>query len=93
MIDTNIKAVHILTKLFLQDFRKRDYGFILNVASIAGFMAGPLMATYYASKNYVLQLTKAIGEELRHDGKNVYVEPLPLKSRNMLLRKCSRARQ
>lgn len=76
MIDTNIKAVHILTKLFLQDFRKRDYGFILNVASIAGFMAGPLMATYYASKNYVLQLTKAIGEELRHDGKNVYVGAL-----------------
>ena len=73
MIDTNIKAVHILTKLFLRDFKRRNYGFILNVSSIAGFMAGPLMATYYASKNYVLQLTRAIGEELRHDGRNVYV--------------------
>lgn len=76
MIDTNIKAVHILTKLFLQDFRRRNYGFILNVSSIAGFMAGPLMATYYASKNYVLQLTRAISEEIRHDGKNVYVGAL-----------------
>ena len=76
MIDTNIKAVHILTKLFLQDFKRRNYGFILNVSSIAGFLAGPLMATYYASKNYVLQLTRAIGEELRHDGVNVYVGAL-----------------
>ena len=76
MIDTNIKAVHILTKLFLQDFRRRNYGFILNVSSIAGFMAGPLMATYYASKNYVLQLTRAISEEIRHDRKNVYVGAL-----------------
>ena len=76
MIDTNIKAVHILTKLFLRDFKRRNYGFILNVASIAGFMAGPLMATYYASKNYVLQLTRAISEELRQDGRNVYVGAL-----------------
>lgn len=76
MIDTNIKAVHILTKLFLQDFKRRNYGFILNVSSIAGFMAGPLMATYYASKNYVLQLTRAISEELRQDGRNVYVGAL-----------------
>ena len=76
MIDTNIKAVHILTKLFLQDFKRRNYGFILNVSSIAGFMAGPLMATYYASKNYVLQLTRAISEELRQDDVNVYVGAL-----------------
>lgn len=67
MIDLNIKAVHILTKLFLRDFRRRNYGYILNVSSIAGFMAGPLMSTYYASKNYVLQLTRAISEELRQE--------------------------
>lgn len=73
MIDVNIKAVHILTKLFVQDFARRNYGFILNVSSIAGFMAGPLMATYYASKNYVTQLTRAIGKELKKDKKNVYV--------------------
>lgn len=76
MIDVNIKAVHILTKLFLQDFSSRNYGFILNVSSIAGFMAGPLMATYYASKNYVLQLTRAISQELKQNKVNVYVGAL-----------------
>lgn len=65
MIDTNIKAVHILTKLFLKDFQKRNHGYILNVASIAGFMPGPMMATYYASKNYVVSLTEAIYTELK----------------------------
>lgn len=73
MIDVNIKAVHILTKLFMRDFKKRDKGFILNVASIAGFMAGPEFSSYYASKNYVLQLTKAVHEELRHEKSNVYI--------------------
>ena len=73
MIDVNIKAVHILTKLFLQKFEKRNYGFILNVASLAGFMAGPFFSSYYASKNYVLQLTKALYEEIRADHSNVYI--------------------
>lgn len=65
MIDLNIKAYHILTKLFLKDFVKRNYGRILNVASIAGFMSGPYMATYYATKNYVVSLSLAIYEELK----------------------------
>lgn len=73
MIDTNIKAVHILTKLFLQDFIKKDHGYILNVSSSASFLAGPLMATYYATKNYVTRLTEAIYEELRRNDSNVYV--------------------
>ncbi|MBQ9383182.1 MAG: SDR family oxidoreductase [Ruminiclostridium sp.] len=73
MIDVNIKALHILTKLFLQKFVKRDRGHILNVASLAGFTAGPYFSSYYASKNYVLQLTKAIYEELRVDRSNVYI--------------------
>lgn len=73
MIDVNIKAVHILTKLFLQKFEKRNYGYILNVASLAGFMAGPWFSSYYASKNYVLQLTKALYEELRSERSNVYI--------------------
>ena len=77
MIDVNIKAVHILTKLFLQDFCKRNHGYILNVSSIAGYMAGPLMSTYYASKNYVLQLTRAISEELKRAKLNgVYIGAL-----------------
>ena len=73
MIDVNIKAVHILTKLFLRKFEKRNYGYILNVASLAGFLAGPYFSSYYASKNYVLQLTKAIYEELRDEHSNVYI--------------------
>lgn len=73
MIDVNIKAVHILTKLFLKDFDEKNSGYILNVASAAGFMAGPLMATYYATKNYVVKLTQAIHEEMRVKGRNVYI--------------------
>ena len=46
MIKTNIIAYHILTKLYLVDMKARNSGKILNVASIAGFMPGPLMATY-----------------------------------------------
>ena len=76
MIDVNIKAVHILTKLFLRDFIARDRGFILNVASSAGFMAGPLLSTYYATKNYVLRLTEAIYEELRRKGSHVRISAL-----------------
>lgn len=73
MIDLNIKALHILTKLFLKDFKKRDAGYILNVASSAAFLPGPLMATYYATKSYVLRLTEALYEELRTDCSNVYI--------------------
>ena len=76
MIDLNIKAYHILTKLFLKDFVEKDNGFILNVASSAGFMAGPRLSTYYATKNYVLKLTMAINEELRQSGSNVVVSAL-----------------
>ncbi|MCH5194578.1 MAG: SDR family oxidoreductase [Oscillospiraceae bacterium] len=73
MIDVNITAVHILTKLFLQDFVKRDKGYILNVASSAGFMPGPFMSAYYSTKNYIVRLTEAIHEELRLDGSHVYI--------------------
>ncbi len=76
MLDLNVRAVHILTKLFLRDFRKRDRGYILNVASSAGFLAGPLMAAYYATKGYVLRLTEAIHEELRQDGSHVKISAL-----------------
>ena len=66
LIDVNCTAVHILTKLFLRDFVKKDRGYILNVGSSAGLMpGGPLMAAYYASKAYVVSLTRGIGEELR----------------------------
>lgn len=76
MIDVNIKAVHILTKLFLRDFIERDSGIILNTASSAGFMPGPLLSTYYATKNYVLRLTEAVYEELRRRGSRVSISAL-----------------
>lgn len=71
MIETNITALHILTKLYLKDMVEKDKGHIMNVASIAGFMPGPLMATYYASKNYVVSLTRAIDKELKKKKSNV----------------------
>ena len=73
MIDLNIKAVHILTKLFLNDFKERDKGVIINVASSASFLPGPLMSTYYATKAYVQRLTLAIVEELRREKSNVSI--------------------
>ena len=76
MIDTNLKAVHTLTKLFLKDFKEKDSGYILNVASSAAFLSGPLMSTYYATKGYVLKLTEAIYEELRREDSNVYIGAL-----------------
>lgn len=76
MLDLNIRAVHILTKLFLKDFKSRNSGYILNVASSAAFMPGPLMSGYYASKAYVLRLTLAIHEELRREGSGVYIGTL-----------------
>ena len=76
MIDLNIKCVHILTKLFLDDFIKRDSGYILNVSSASAFQPGPLMATYYSTKCYVYHLTLAIYEELRRMKSNVKISCL-----------------
>lgn len=76
MLDVNIRATHILTKLFLPDFKRRDSGRILNVASSAAFLPGPLLSSYYASKAYVLRLTEAIYEELRRAGSRVTVSVL-----------------
>ena len=57
----------------LIDFVKKDRGYILNVASSAAFLPGPLLSSYYATKAYVLRLTEAIYEELRREKSNVYV--------------------
>lgn len=76
MLQVNIKAVDILTKLFLQQFEKKNKGIILNVASSAAFLPGPLLSSYYASKAYVLRLTQAIYEELRRKNSGVSVSVL-----------------
>ena len=77
MIDTNIVGLHTLTKLYLQRMKEKNRGHILNVASSAGLMpGGPLMATYYATKSYVISLTRGIAEELKVAGSNVKISAL-----------------
>lgn len=76
MIDLNIKSVHILTKLFLKDMKRKNKGYIMNVASSAAFQSGPLMATYYSTKSYVYRLTEAIWYELKKEKSNVRVSCL-----------------
>lgn len=76
LLDLNVRAVHILTKLFLRDMVKQDRGAILNVASVAGYLPGPLMATYYASKAYLLRLDLAIWKELKKRRSRVQISTL-----------------
>lgn len=76
MIHTNVIAYHILTKLYLIDMKEKCRGKILNVASIAGFMPGPLMATYYATKGYIVRLSESIREELKKEKANVQISIL-----------------
>lgn len=73
MINVNITSLHILTKLFLRDFLRHNRGRIINIASGAGFMTGPKLSGYYASKNYVVRLSLAIAEELKHLKTNVKI--------------------
>lgn len=68
LIDINIKSLTRLTKYFLSKIVELKNGGILNVASTAAFCSGPRMATYYASKAYVLSLTEAIYEEYKNTG-------------------------
>ena len=76
MIDVNVKAMHVLTKLYLKDMKDKNKGYILNTASAAAYTYGPLMSTYYASKSYVYKLTTAIYEELRREKSNVVISCL-----------------
>ncbi len=74
MLNVNLITLTKLTHLFLQDMLKKNKGKILNVASTAGYLPGPLMAVYYASKAYVLHFSQAVHSELK--GKNVTVTAL-----------------
>lgn len=76
LINTNITAVHVLTKLYLKDMIRNNKGHILNVASIAGMEPGPLMAAYYASKSYVIRLSRAINKEIKKRKANVKISIL-----------------
>lgn len=76
MINTNIVAYHILMKLYLIDMKAKGNGKILNVASIAGFMPGPLMSTYYATKSYIVRISESIREELKKEKSKVQISIL-----------------
>jgi len=71
MLQVNITALTNLTGLFLPGMIRRKRGGIFNVGSVAGFLPGPGMAVYYASKAFVLSFTEALAEELRNSGVTV----------------------
>jgi uncharacterized protein len=73
IIRVNVMALTELTGLFLPEMVERKRSGILNVASVAGFLPGPNMAVYYASKAFVLSFTEALAEELGGIGVTVSV--------------------
>jgi short-subunit dehydrogenase len=68
MIQLNITSLVHLTKFLVPDMVAHKHGRILNVASTAGYVPGPLMAVYYASKAFVLSFSEALAEELKGTG-------------------------
>ena len=77
LINTNIKALHILTKCLVREMENKETDtYILNVASAAAFQPGPLMSTYYATKSYVYQLTEALYHEEKVKNTKVHVSVL-----------------
>lgn len=71
MIQVNVTVLTDLTHRFLPGMVQRGHGRVLNIASTAAFMPGPLMAVYYATKAYVLSFSEALNEELRGSGVHV----------------------
>jgi len=71
MIQLNVRAVVDVTQRFLGPMRERKRGTIINVASTAGFQAVPYMATYAATKAFVLSFSEALWEENRLHGVHV----------------------
>lgn len=71
MMQVNCTAVLELCHRFLKPMRARGHGRVLNVASTAGFQPGPFMATYYASKAFVVNFSEALSHELKGTGVTV----------------------
>lgn len=71
LLQVNVVALTQLTKLFLPAMLKKGAGKIMNVGSMAGFVPGPGMAVYYASKAYVMSFSEALANELAGTGVNV----------------------
>lgn len=76
LISVNITALHTLTKLYVTEFKKKNSGYILCVSSLASFFPGPIFASYYASKAYVMRLCGAIWQELKKAKSNVKISCL-----------------
>ena len=66
MLNLNMTALTQLTHLFLNDFKKKNSGKILNVSSTVSLVPGPLQAVYFASKAYVTSFSNALSEELKN---------------------------
>jgi len=71
MIQVNVAALTELSGLFLPGMIGRKRGGVLNVGSVAGFVSGPGMAVYFATKAYVLSFSEALAEELAGTGLTV----------------------
>lgn len=71
MMQVNMISLTHLTRVFLPAMIQQKYGRILNMASTAAFLPGPLMAVYYASKAYVLSFSEALANELQGTGVTV----------------------
>lgn len=71
MLELNVLSLTMLTRLVLPRMLEAGSGRILNVASVAGFLPGPFMAGYFASKAYVVSFSAALREELRDTGLSV----------------------
>ena len=65
MTEVNCNSALYFTRMYLTDMVEKNEGHIINVSSIAGFLPGPYMATYHATKGYLLLLGEAISYELR----------------------------
>ncbi len=73
MLLVNIRALTLLTRLFIEELKSRDKSFILNVSSIAAFKPMPYKTVYPASKAYVYSFSVGLGEELKATGVQVSV--------------------
>jgi len=71
LIALNVAGLTAMLAAFVPGMRERGWGRVLNVASIAAFQPVPSLATYAATKAYVLSLTEALSEELKGTGVSV----------------------
>jgi len=81
IVDLNIRALTELTLHMLPGMVARRRGGVINLSSVAGFVPGPYMALYYASKSFVRSFSEALHQELRYTGVTVTcVAPGPIRT-------------